>query len=290
MDLAMPSRDPVRRTESDYYRFMEYDPAHVRKVLSFYIPLLTDHSPVLELGCGRGEFLGLLADAGVNAQGVDNDEGMIEQAREAGCNVALGDAIEYLASVKSESFSGVFCSHFIEHLPTSRIPELMENVSRVLAPGGRFIGIVPNPACYSVLTHDFWRDPTHERFYDPSLVAFYCSRAGLSVERIGFNPENHPGPPPDFFCSDITVHPDLHAAISDLARLASRRMDVDHRWNEGILHVISLLSDRLQESQESLKSLRAAYHKLLWGMYQANDVYVLATRNGGSRQGENSGL
>jgi trans-aconitate methyltransferase len=77
----------VTRLESDYYSYMDFDPEHTREVLRHYVPMFEDKSPVLELGCGRGEFLGLLDAAGIKAQGVDSDEGMVDAARRVGLDV-----------------------------------------------------------------------------------------------------------------------------------------------------------------------------------------------------------
>ena len=88
----------MTRLESDYYSYMDFDPEHTREVLRHYVPMFEDRSPVLELGCGRGEFLGLLDGAGVKAQGVDSDEGMVEAARRIGRDVVCDDAIAFLSN------------------------------------------------------------------------------------------------------------------------------------------------------------------------------------------------
>ena len=91
--------------------------------------------------------------------------------------------------------------------PFVAVELLLAGVKRVLAPGGRFVSTTPNPACYSVLSHDFWRDPTHVRFYDLPLLEFLCRQAGLEVEETGTNPANHPGPPPEYLGPEPVVHP-----------------------------------------------------------------------------------
>ena len=115
----------MSRLESDYYAYMGYDSDRAREALSHYVPLFSA-GPVLELACGRGEFLDLLRDAGLPASGVDLDEGMVERAVERGHDVVLGDAVAYLESVGPASIGGVFCAHFLEHLPP-------EDVARVYA-------------------------------------------------------------------------------------------------------------------------------------------------------------
>src|SRR4029453_878565 len=136
----------VTRLESNYYSYMEFDPEHTREVLRHYLPMFEDKGPVLELGCGRGEFLGLLDAEGIKALGVDSDEGMVEAAVAKGLDV--GDAWSFLNDDPAPGpFQGVFCAHFIEHLTPDQVRELLAGVRRVLAPGGRFGARAPNPAC-----------------------------------------------------------------------------------------------------------------------------------------------
>src|SRR5437870_1646036 len=176
---------------------MGFDPAHSREVLSFYVPFLEGRGPVLELAPGRGEFLQLCADAEIEAIGVDNDEGMVEAAANKGLKVVLGDVLEYLHADPSPGrFSAVFSAHFLEHLTADQVTRVIAGAHRVLEPGGLFIAATPNPACYAVLTHDFWRDPTHVRFYDTPLLEFFCRQAGFEIVASGVNPKNFPGAPP----------------------------------------------------------------------------------------------
>jgi SAM-dependent methyltransferase len=221
------------RLESRYYAHMGFDPQHKRDVLRFYVPMFEEpgdaageddgrkHGPVLELGCGRGEFLALLRDAGIEGRGVDLDAGMVEMARADGIDVVHADAIEYLhADPAPGPYQGVFCAHFLEHLEPEQVVRLLEGVGRVLAPGGRFVAVTPNPACYAVLTHDFWWDPTHVRFYDRPLVEFFCRQAGFEVESSGTNPANHPGPPPEYLAREPVVYP----GVGDLVAAAMSKL------------------------------------------------------------------
>jgi SAM-dependent methyltransferase len=278
----------VTRLESDYYSYMEFDPEHTREVLGHYVPLFQDKAPVLELGSGRGEFLALLAQAGVAATGVDNDEGMVDKARADGLDVLCGDAIAFLhGDPVPGPYQGVFCAHLVEHLTPDQASELLAGVRRVLAPGGRFVAVTPNPACYAVLSHDFWRDPTHVRFYDLPLLEFLCRQAGLEVEETGTNPANHPGPPPEYLVPEPLVHP----PVDDLVEQAMGRLraSLDHHdrkgrvtehhdpeWAYQLAHVVKELSGRLHQTTEALRELRRAHDKLVQGLYQSNETYVVA--------------
>src|SRR5215218_4449711 len=96
---------------------MKFDPEHAREVLAHYVPLFEGKAPVLELGCGRGEFLGLLAAAGVEARGVDSDEGMVEKARAEGLDVVCADAVAFLhGAAPPAPFRGAFGPQFLSHL------------------------------------------------------------------------------------------------------------------------------------------------------------------------------
>ncbi len=296
--MAEESRRPSR-VESAYYAHMGFDPAHQREVLGFYVPMFAEpvlaeppggsaqgasgggRGPVLELGCGRGEFLGLLREAGVEACGVDVDPGMVELARAQGLDVVEDDALALLhADPAPGPYQGVFCAHFLEHLTPEQVVDLLAGVRRVLAPGGRFVAVTPNPACYAVLSHDFWRDPTHVRFYDVPLVEFFCRQAGFEVESTGTNPANHPGPPPEFLVPEPVVHPGLadliQSAMSKLAPPSGEEVEPDLSWAYELAHAVSVLSGRLQETAEALRELRGAHDSLVRGLYQANETFVVA--------------
>ncbi|HET9289515.1 MAG TPA: class I SAM-dependent methyltransferase [Actinomycetes bacterium] len=278
----------MTRLESDYYSYMDFDPEHAREVLRHYVPMFEDKNPVLELGCGRGEFLALLDGAGIKAQGVDSDEGMVDAARRVGLDVVCADAIAFLHGDPAPGpYEGVFCAHLVEHLDPSQVRELLAGVRRVLAPGGRFVAVTPNPACYAVLSHDFWRDPTHVRFYDLPLLEFLCRQAGLEVETTGTNPANHPGPPPEYLGPEPVVHPPLGDLVEKATSTLRASLGHHHRkgrasdphdpeWAFQLAHLVKVLADRLQETTETLREVLRAHDKLVWGLYQSNETYVVA--------------
>ncbi|MGB7051148.1 MAG: methyltransferase domain-containing protein [Acidimicrobiales bacterium] len=157
----------------------------VRGLLSYYRPLLADCSSVVDVGCGRGEMLDLLAEAGIAATGVDIDESMIERCQKKGHHVCHEDAITYLAGQKDQSIGGVFSAQFIEHLPYDQLQELLRHASRVLEPGGLLVAETVNPhAAHGFKT--FWVDLTHRVPIYPEVLIAHCRDAGYCRAEIVF--------------------------------------------------------------------------------------------------------
>lgn len=276
------------RTESDYYTFMAFDPDNARRVLRFYTQFFPS-GPVLELACGPGVFLTLLQDDGVGVRGVDIDDGMVRAARDAGHDVVLDDAVAHLRSLPENSLRGLFAAHFLEHLTAPVVQTVYEQAYRVLEPGGTFVAAVPNAACLSVLGYDFWRDPTHVRFYDPLVLQFFARQAGFTIVASGGNPFNHPGPPPELLPLPVEKLPSLQDNVLGLVRRAISldpdssgddvppEHDATHErvWAE-LGNVLASVNDRVQTLQHDLHNLHARYGNLLRQLYPANEVYVAA--------------
>lgn len=287
----------MSRLESDYYAFMGYDSDYTRKTLSHYVQFFPA-GPVLELACGRGEFLDLLRDADVPVRGVDLDEGMVERAVAAGHEVVLGDAITHLEQVEPGSLGGVFCAHFLEHLEPADVARVYAAASRALRPAAAFVAVVPSAASFSVLGHDFWRDPTHVRFYDPMLLAFFAGQAGLEVTESGGNPRNDPGAPPPLYPDVFEPAGSLSDSLGDLSE-AVRAVYPGHTnghrrrhheeatttvadpraelWGR-VTHLISVLDQRAQTLQHHYGELHRAYRALLKQLYPPSEVYVVAVK------------
>ena len=132
----------------------------VRELLEPYVELLRGHAPVLDVGCGRGELLSLLREAGVEARGVDTDEGMVKRARRLGLDVEHDDGIAYLDRLEPASLGAVTAIHVIEHLPYEQLKRLFAAARTALRPGGLLVAETINPHSLSAFK-TFWVDPTH---------------------------------------------------------------------------------------------------------------------------------
>ncbi len=167
--------------DSDYVAFEQLFRGPVERVAELqrpYLTLLADHEPVLDVGCGRGEFLELLAGEGIAARGVDSDAGMVARCRALGLDVEQGDANEHLAGLPDGSLGAIFSAQVIEHLPHEHLRRLLELSLRKLAPGGLFIAETVNPHRISSLK-TFWVDLTHQHPIFPEVALAICAIAGF---------------------------------------------------------------------------------------------------------------
>ena len=169
-------------TALDYARFEERfrgGESYISKNQEFYLPLFRDCKRVVDLGCGRGEFLQLVRGEGVEAIGVDTDPDAIAACLEKGLAVERRDLFEYLAAQPDESLDGIFCSQVVEHLTPDKISELVRLAAQKLETNGILAVETPNPSCLAIFARDFYIDPTHVRPVPSSLLSFYFEEAGV---------------------------------------------------------------------------------------------------------------
>ena len=159
----------------------------VRRRMERYVPLFAGRKPVLDLGCGRGEFLELMRAAGAEAKGVDSSGVAVAICRQKGLAAEAADLFAYLEAEFDGSLGGIFCSHVIEHLPSEQVLRLVMLAARKLAPAAPILFETPNPECLAIFATHFYLDPTHVRPVPAALMAFYLEEAGLTgitIERL----------------------------------------------------------------------------------------------------------
>ncbi|MDQ7090765.1 MAG: class I SAM-dependent methyltransferase [Methylococcales bacterium] len=145
---------------------------------------LSPKANAVDLGCGRGEWLALLKEWGIDAQGVDLDEGMLDLARKKGFNVQNKEAIAFLNSLADASQLIVSGFHVAEHIPFADLQQLVQEALRVLQPGGLLILETPNPENIVVGTSTFYLDPTHKNPLPPLLLSFLPEYYGFDKVKI----------------------------------------------------------------------------------------------------------
>jgi glycosyltransferase involved in cell wall biosynthesis/SAM-dependent methyltransferase len=176
-------REPPPQTPpEDRYRMFEETfrgpRERVAALVQPYLPLLDGHGPVLDIGCGRGELLGALRDAGIEASGVDMDAGMAAQARAAGLEVVIADATSHLRGLDEGGLGAITAIHVIEHLEAGDLEELMALAATRLRPGGLFVAETVNPHAGHALK-TFWVDRTHRPPVFPEVALTLAATAGF---------------------------------------------------------------------------------------------------------------
>jgi 2-polyprenyl-3-methyl-5-hydroxy-6-metoxy-1,4-benzoquinol methylase len=154
----------------------------VRRIQRSFVPFFRKSSRVLDIGCGRGIFLGLLAAASVDAVGIDNSDEAMAFCQRKGFQVYQENAHSYLKRSR-EQFDGIFCSHVIEHMSYDDAYALLDLCYDALRPGGVLLLVTPNPQDIAVISEIFWLDPTHVRPYPGPLLKRMLQSLGFRIDR-----------------------------------------------------------------------------------------------------------
>jgi len=170
----------------DWLRFADQfrgSEEHVREHQQRYIGRFAGATDVLDLGCGRGEFLEAARDGGLAARGIDQNQECVALCRAKGLDAEHADLFSYLTSLPDDSLGAAFCSHVVEHLPPAQLPDLVNLLARKLRAGALVAIETPNPERLEIFATHFYIDPTHTRPVPPVLLHFYLVEAGFgSVE------------------------------------------------------------------------------------------------------------
>lgn len=173
----------------------------IKERVRIYLPMLKSHGigtpemPLLDVGCGRGEWLEILRQEGVCARGVDANRVMIEECRTRNLPAVESDAIAYLKSLEAESLGSVTGFYIIEHLPFPHLMELLDETVRVLKPGGMAVFETPNPGNVLVSIQKFHYDESPRQPLPSPLMRSLAEERGLCrVEILELRPS------PDTVC------------------------------------------------------------------------------------------
>ncbi len=216
---AITASTPAAASNLDYSRFAERfrgSDEDIRRNMEFYRPFFTGLDNVLDIGCGRGEFLDLMRGLGVAARGIDLSPESIAQCCDKGLEAEVADLFEYLAAQPDGEFGAIMSSQVVEHLPPERVPEMIRLCGAKLRRGGVLAIETPNPECLAIFATYFYLDPTHTRPMPYPYVQFCMEEAGLTA---------------------IEVH-QLAPAIDAMPELASLPADFRERFFGGLDYAI----------------------------------------------------
>ena len=183
--FAPPAEEP------DYFAFesrMRGSSELIRDRQSAYLDEFREYAPVLDIGCGRGEFVSLLREARVEARGIDTNADMVAHCQDAGLPVEQADAISYLSGLDDGSLGGIFCAHVLEHLEPAHIFQLLDLAVAKLRPNALLVAETPNPLSLLALSN-FSADLSHKQPLHPETLSFLARQAGFRDVSVRFMSE-----------------------------------------------------------------------------------------------------
>ncbi|WP_395788870.1 methyltransferase domain-containing protein [Aquimonas sp.] len=164
--------------------------AEIQQRARYYLPMIAacqaggEDAPVLDLGCGRGEWLQVLREAGHPAYGIDSNQVMVGHCQQLGLKALQSDVLAHLRSLPAESVRAISAMHLIEHLDFRTLLALLDESLRVLCPGGLLLLETPNPENVHVGSCNFYMDPTHRNPLPPLLTQYLAESRGFTGAEI----------------------------------------------------------------------------------------------------------
>ena len=188
----LPVDEKRHQLDAFYAAFEDQFRGHrqeIKERLKVYLPVFSEagiKTGILDIGCGRGEWLELLKEEGWNARGLDLNRVMLDECRRLGLEVLEADALAYLRGLPDESLHAVTSFHLIEHLPFETLVALVDEIERSLKPGGLVILETPNPKNLTVGACSFYSDPTHRNPIFPETIQFILRARGFGNVRLKY--------------------------------------------------------------------------------------------------------
>jgi O-antigen chain-terminating methyltransferase len=179
---------PAAAAVPDYFAFesrMRGSVESIRERQRLYVDVLRDAAPVLDVGCGRGELLGLLREAGVEARGIDADADMVAYARGDGLDVEQADLVDYLQRAADGSLGAIFMGQVVEHLPPSTLVQTFQLAAAKLRPGGLLVAETINPLS-PIALRNYFADLTHAQPLVPETLELLARQSGFAETEIRF--------------------------------------------------------------------------------------------------------
>jgi len=158
----------------------------IREKQRVFVPIFAGASDVLDIGCGRGEFLALLKEHRINGRGIDTNAAMVADARSRGLDVVQADAMTHLQSLPDSSLGGVIASQVIEHMEPSYLLALVPIIFRKMRPNAPIVLETINPACWLAFFSSYLRDFTHVWPVHPETLQYLLQAAGFSRVEIRY--------------------------------------------------------------------------------------------------------
>ncbi|MPY90633.1 MAG: methyltransferase domain-containing protein [Luteitalea sp.] len=191
--LASPAAAQLAARSQDAYKYVAFEDKFrgqaddIRTRLAAYLPLFESASDILDLGCGRGEFLDLLRERGMAARGLDINPDMVQIGRERGLHVDEGDALTFLRSLPDDSLGGLLAAQVVEHLEPDYLVQVLAAAQTKLRPGSRIVVETVNVACWFAFFQSYIRDVTHIRPLHPDTLTHFVRASGFQQVEVRFS-------------------------------------------------------------------------------------------------------
>jgi O-antigen chain-terminating methyltransferase len=185
MPATATASPPGPELDFDYFMFEERfrgPESEIKRRQQAYLEYFRGCAQVLDLGCGRGEFLELMRENAIPAHGVETGKDALLLCREKGLSVTKANLLSYLESQADRSIGGIFSSQVIEHLRPAAQMQMVRLAHHKLTPGSPLLIETINPECVYALCRNFYLDPTHVRPVHPEMLAFVMQSLGF--ERV----------------------------------------------------------------------------------------------------------
>jgi O-antigen chain-terminating methyltransferase len=187
---SQQQREEDHLLDSLYYSLedaLRGTPEQIKEEVKVYLPVLEKagvNSDILDVGCGRGEWLQVLREAGIQARGIDTNRILVQQCKDVSLDVEEREALSYLRSLPDASLNVVTAFHFAEHLPLETLVQFLDEAGRVLKPGGLIILETPNPENLLVGSCNFYLDPTHKNPIPVPTMKLLLEARGFRCEDV----------------------------------------------------------------------------------------------------------
>lgn len=180
------SRRPLFSQGLDGFRYVGFEDRYrgtreeIRDRMTAYAGCFQGASDVLDVGCGRGEFLDMLREQRIAARGIDVNEAMVEECRAAGLEAQQADALAYLSALPDRSLGGLFAGQVVEHFSPAYLMRFLETAYHKLRPGSKIVLETINPACWSAFFNAYLRDITHAQPIHPDTLRYLLTSSGFA--------------------------------------------------------------------------------------------------------------
>jgi SAM-dependent methyltransferase len=224
---APPPADRAFAPALDAYKYLAFEDQFrgsretIRERLATYVPFFRGKDVVLDVGCGRGEFLELLSAEGIRARGIDLNHEMVESCRARGLDVEEADAVAYLEALPDASLGGVFAAQVVEHLRAPYLLAFLELAFHKLRPGGSLVLETLNPACWVAFFESYIRDITHVWPLHPETLRFLVVASGFSRTDVEYR---SPVPARDKL-RHVELPANVDGALAELAETVNVNVD-----------------------------------------------------------------